>query len=115
VQRRLPSKGGRWDSTAEPVGRLGDPKAGPDAEGSLLSVFKVAGSILDPVYALSVLAPGERPRAGQTACAAALAQAEGGIVERATDAAAGAATGVVEGVGDVLEGVGGALGDLLGR
>jgi AsmA family protein len=99
----------------EVSGTLGDPKAGPDAEGSLLSVFKVAGSILDPVYALSVLAPGKRPRAGQTACAAALEQAEGGIVERATDAAAGAATGAVEGVGDVLEGVGGALGDLLGR
>jgi hypothetical protein len=97
------------------TGTLGNPKAGPDAEGSLMSVFKVAGSLVDPVYALSVLAPGEGPRAGQSACVAAIEQAEDGIIEQATGAAAGVATGVVEGVGEALGGVGDALGDLFGR
>jgi hypothetical protein len=99
----------------EVSGTLSDPKAGPDPEGSLVSVFKVAGSLVDPLYALSVLAPGEASGAGQSACVAALEQAESGIVEQATGAAADVATGVVEGVGDALGGVGDALGDLFGR
>jgi hypothetical protein len=99
----------------EVSGTLSNPTAGPDPEGSLVSVFKVAGSLVDPVYALSVLAPGRKTSAGPSACVAALEQAEGGIVEQATDAAAGVATGVVEGVGEAIEGVGDALGDLFGR
>jgi uncharacterized protein involved in outer membrane biogenesis len=99
----------------EVSGTLSNPKAGPDPERSLVSVFKVAGSLVDPVYALSVLAPSEESGAGQSACVAALEQAESGIVEQATGAAADVATGVVEGVGDALGGVGDALGDLFGR
>jgi uncharacterized protein involved in outer membrane biogenesis len=99
----------------EVSGTLADPRAGPDPEGSLVSVFKVAGSLVDPVYALSVLAPGEEAGAGQNACVAALKQAESGVVEQAAGAAADVATGVVEGVGDALGGVGDALGDLFGR
>jgi hypothetical protein len=98
----------------EVSGTLSDPEAGADPEGSVVTAFKVAGSLADPLYALSVLAPGEESGAGQSACVAAIEQAESGIVERATDAAASVATGVVEGVGDALGEVGDALGDLLG-